>query len=211
MIVISGAIVVASYLLGAIPFGLLVARWHRGIDIRKHGSGSTGATNVLRTLGWRASVVVFLSDLAKTMVPVLVARLLTGSAWVESLSAVAAIAGHCWPIYSNWSGGRGVTSSLGGLIVLQPILAVACLAVTAVVVAISRFVSLGSLIGVAFGTIVMAILVATGAVPTGYIVMVIGSPLIVFIRHRDNILRLIAGTERKIGQKTDQSRPQTQT
>ncbi|HLH73254.1 MAG TPA: glycerol-3-phosphate 1-O-acyltransferase PlsY [Chloroflexota bacterium] len=211
MIVISAAIVIASYLLGAIPFGLLVARWQRGIDIRKYGSGSTGATNVLRTLGWRASAIVFASDLAKTIVPVLVARLLTGSAWVESLCAVAAIAGHCWPVYSNWSGGRGVTSSLGGLIVLQPILAVACLAVTAIVVSVSRFVSLGSLAGVAFGTVVMAILVATGSVPTGYVVMVLGSPLIVFIRHRENILRLLAGTERKIGQTSEGARPQTQT
>src|SRR5579859_1367402 len=93
--VMSAAIVLAGYLLGAIPVGLLVARWQRGIDIRRYGSGSTGATNVLRTLGWKASALVFALDLAKTIGSVYCAGALTGSAWVESAAGVAAIVGHC--------------------------------------------------------------------------------------------------------------------
>lgn len=196
-------IVLAGYLLGAVPVGLLVARWRRGIDIRQYGSGNTGATNVLRTLGWKASLVVFVADLVKTIVPVYIAQVLTGSAWVEALAGVAAIAGHCWPVYARWSGGRGSTSSLAGLLVIQPIVALACLTVAVVTVLFTRFVSLGSLCAMAFGGIVMTYLVARGAAPIGDVVYIVGSLLIVFVRHRDNISRLLAGTERKLGQKSE--------
>lgn len=192
--------VVAGYLMGAIPIGLLVARWRRGIDIRRYGSGSTGATNILRTLGWQASALVFAGDLAKTMAPVLFAWFVIGLPLVASITGVAVIAGHCWPVYAQWSGGRGVTSSLAALLIIQPLVAVGSLLVAAIVMARSRFVSLGSLAGVVFGAVVMSILIASRTAPLGDLVFVIGAPLVVFIRHRENILRLLAGTERKIGQ-----------
>lgn len=205
MIVASVLVVAFGYLLGAIPIGLLVARWWRGIDIRQHGSGSTGATNILRTLGWKASAVVFAGDLAKTMVPVLIAWFALRSPLVASITGVAVIAGHCWPVYAQWNGGRGVTSSLAALLVIQPLVAVGSLIVAAIVMARSRFVSLGSLAGVAFGAVVMVILIVDRTAPLGDLVFVIGAPLVVFVRHRENILRLLAGTERKIGQKVNGS------
>ncbi|HVC32878.1 MAG TPA: glycerol-3-phosphate 1-O-acyltransferase PlsY [Chloroflexota bacterium] len=211
MIAASILVVIAGYLLGAIPVGLLVARWRRGIDIRQFGSGSTGATNILRTLGWQASALVFAGDLAKTMVPVLIAWFLIRSPLVASVTGVAVVAGHCWPVYCQWNGGRGVTSSLAALLILQPLVAVGSLLVAGVVMARSRFVSLGSLAGVAFGAMVMAVLIADRTVPLGDLFFVIGAPLVVFVRHRENILRLLAGTERKIGQKVNSSQKKATT
>lgn len=198
LIVESALVIVAGYLMGAIPVGLLVGRWKRGIDIRQYGSGSTGATNILRTLGWQASLMVFVGDLLKTMVPVVVAWFVIGSSLVASITGLAVVAGHCWPVYVQWRGGRGVTSSLAALLIIQPLVAVGSLLVAAIVMARSRFVSLGSLTGVAFGAIVMMVLIAVRSAPLGDLVFVIGSPLVVFLRHRENILRLLAGTERKI-------------
>ncbi len=200
MIIASIGVVIVGYLMGAIPVGLLVARrWH-GIDIRQYGSGSTGATNILRTLGWKASAIVFAGDLVKAVVPVLIAWFVIGSPLVASITGLAVVAGHCWPVYCQFSGGRGVTTSLAALLIIQPLVAICSLLVAAIVMAWSRFVSLGSLTGVAFGAIVMVILIANHWAPPGELVFVIGAPLVVFVRHRQNILRLIAGTERKLGQ-----------
>jgi glycerol-3-phosphate acyltransferase PlsY len=131
------------------------------------------------------------------MLPVLLARDLTGSEWIAAATGVAGLAGHCWPAYNGWSGGRGATGSLAGILVLQPFVGILCLAVAAVVVARTRYVSLGSLLGTGTGCMVMTYLLATGAVPTGDIIFTIGAPLITFVRHRDNIVRLLQGTERK--------------
>ncbi len=191
-------VVAVGYFLGAVPVGYLMARWQKGIDLRSFGSGSTGTTNVLRALGWKASAVVFAADLLKTVLPVALARLLTDSATVEALTGVAAIAGHCWPVYSGWSGGRGATGSFAGLLVIQPYVALAGLAVALGTIARTRFVSLGSIVGVSFGGIVMAVLIASGVEPLGYLIYTIGAPFIVLVRHRDNIQRLLAGTERKL-------------
>ncbi len=191
--------VIAAYLVGAVPVGFLVVRWQRGIDIRQFGSGSSGTTNVYRAAGWKAAAVVFAADLLKVCLPVLVVRDLTGSEWFAAAAGVAGLAGHCWPIYNGWSGGRGATGALGGILVLQPFVALVCLATAALVVARTRYVSLGSLLGSGAGAVVMIYLILTGSVPVADIVMTIGAPLIILIRHRDNIVRLVKGTERKFG------------
>lgn len=201
-VALGGAILLGSYLAGSIPVGLIVARWQRGIDIRRYGSGSTGATNVLRTLGWKASALVFAGDLLKTIGSVYLAGAITGSAWVESAAGVAAIVGHCWPIYTGGTGGRGATSSLGGLFVIQPFVALGCVAIAALGIARTRIVSVGSLGGAVFGGLALVVLVATGHAPTGDVVYAIGSPSIMFIRHQENIRRIRAGTERRLGEKT---------
>ena len=195
------AIVLAGYFLGSIPFGVLIARWRRGIDISRYGSGSTGATNVLRTMGWQASAFVFLGDMLKSLVAVALAHMLVDSAAVAAWAGVAAVAGHCWSIYIGWRGGRGVTSTFGAPLLIQPIVALLSLAVAALVMGGTRFASLGSLCGVGFGAVAMAYLLVSHLVPTGDLIFVVGAPLIVYVRHRDNIERLLRGTERKIGQK----------
>jgi glycerol-3-phosphate acyltransferase PlsY len=201
-VAIDAGIIVVAYLLGAVPFGLVVGWRERGIDIRRYGSGSTGATNVLRTLGWRASAMVFVGDFLKTVIPVVVAGQIASphalAAWVQSAAGVAAVAGHCWSPFSNWSGGRGSTSSLAGMIVIQPILGVACGLIAAITVLRTGYMSLGSLLATGFGAIVMLGLVLSGTLPPGDIVWTIGAPVIVYWRHRENLRRLLAGTERKI-------------
>lgn len=200
-LIVSGvALVLAGYTLGAIPVGYLVARWKRGIDIRRYGSGSTGTTNVLRVLGWKWSALVFVADLAKSVLPVLVARVLTGDAWIESATGVAVIVGHCWSIFGGWSGGKGSTSSFAALLVIQPLAALGSFVVAATVMAVTRYASLGSLFGTTFGMIFMLVLLFDHAVPVGDIVFIVGSPLIVYLRHRENVQRLFAGAERRIGE-----------
>jgi glycerol-3-phosphate acyltransferase PlsY len=195
------AIVVGGYLLGAVPFGLLVAKRQAGIDLRRFGSGSTGATNVYRAVGWKASTVVIAADVAKAIVPILAARYFTGSAWVESAAGIAAVVGHSWPVYSGWSGGKGAASSLGALMVISTPVGLGSLAVAALVVARTRFVSLGSIAAAAFGALGMSYLILTGSTPFGYVLFTVICPLIIVVRHRDNVRRLLAGRERKLGEK----------
>lgn len=199
-VIFSGlALVLAGYAMGAIPVGFLVTRWQRGVDIRRVGSGSTGTTNVLRVLGWKWSVIVFTIDFAKSILPVIVARTLTGDAWIESATGVAVIAGHCWSGFNGWSGGKGSTSSFAALLVIQPLAAVGSFIVAAVVMFVSRYASLGSLAGTSFGAILMVMFLLNHSIPIGDVVFIVGSPVIVFLRHRENIQRLLAGSERRIG------------
>jgi glycerol-3-phosphate acyltransferase PlsY len=200
-------IVIGGYLLGAVPFGLLIAKSQAGIDLRRYGSGSTGTTNVYRAVGWKASTVVFAADVLKAVIPIVAARLITGSSLVESAAGVAAIAGHCWPIYTGWRGGKGAASSLGAFVVINPTAGVTCLLVAAVTVALTRYVSLGSVVGTAFGTIVMSYLLLTGVEQPGFLLFTIFCPAIILVRHRDNIGRLLAGRERLLGEKADNPSP----
>ncbi len=109
-----------AYLLGSISWGLILGKLSRGIDVRKHGSGATGAANVLRTLGPRMAALVLVADVSKGTVAVLAAKLLTGAPLAEALAGILVIAGHNWPIYSRFQGGRGVTKAVGALAVMSP-------------------------------------------------------------------------------------------
>lgn len=198
-------IVVGAYLLGAVPFGLLVAKRQAGIDLLRYGSGSTGATNVYRAVGWKASTVVIVADVLKAAIPMVVAAGITGSPLVESAAGVAAVAGHCWPVYTGWRGGKGSASSLGALFVLNPIVGASCLLVAAAAVALTRYVSLGSVAGTTFGAVFMSYLLLTGREPVELLLFTILTPVIILIRHRDNISRLLAGHERRLGEKVDKA------
>ena len=197
------ALVVLGYLLGAIPSGLIAGKMLKGIDIRQYGSGKVGATNTLRTLGKGPSIAVLLADMVKAVLAVLLARWLTGSPGVEVAAALAAIVGHNWPAYIGWRGGRGVSSSFGVLILFSPLAALVCLVTFVGVIAWSRYVSLGSLVGSAVGCVMLLGMVITSLLPTAYAVYaLLGAALIIF-QHRDNIERLWRGTERKLGQKAE--------
>ena len=194
-----------GYLLGAIPCGLLVGRLVRGIDLRDYGSHRTGATNALRTLGLRAAVLVFLLDVAKGVVAVALARFLFAGdpmvEWAAAVAGFAAIVGHNWSVFMRFTGGRGVATSAGALGAMSPWTILLLAPVVVGVIWRSRYVSLGSITGALLAPVITAALLAFGAATVPAVVYAAASGLLVTVAHADNIARLRAGTERKIGQK----------
>ena len=191
--------VALAFLIGAIPWGYLVGRFGGGFDVRQVGSGGTGATNILRTMGKRASALVFVLDFLKGLLPVVIGRWLGLPEWVVALMAVATVAGHCWSPFIGFKGGKGVATGAGAAIALFSFTLVA-LPVLALIVWRTRFVSLGSLAGTA-----LAALLAVAAALTGYLdwasaLAIVAMSAIIFERHRANIARLRMGTERRIGE-----------
>ena len=192
-----------AYLVGSIPFGLLAGKLVAKVDIRDYGSGKIGMTNVLRTAGVTAAGVVLLLDMGKAVSVVVVARLLFDSYGVEAASALAVIFGHNWPVFIGFRGGRGTASGWGGLIILSPIAGVIATVIGLGLVGVTRYVSLGSIMAASLGSVALVVLAFMGQEPLIYSWYgIIGGTLIV-VRHRDNIQRLLNGTERKIGQKAD--------
>ncbi len=181
-----------GYLAGSIPFGLLFARWAGAGDVRRIGSGNIGATNVLRTGRRGLALATLLADALKGALPVWLA--LRG--WGVELAAqvgVAAVLGHCFPVWLRFRGGKGVATATGVLFTLTPLLGLVVLAVFVVVVAITRYVSAGSLTA-AFAAPLFAL--AWGQEVEALAYAVVGA--VVILRHRDNIRRLLTGTEREL-------------
>ena len=190
-------LVIAAYLLGAIPFGLLIARLQKGIDIRDHGSGNIGTSNVLRTLGKRAALLTLVGDLLKGYLPVL-----AGSLWGVSqpwvvIAGAAAVIGHNWPIYIHFRGGKGVATSFGAALGIVPAAAGLALLVYLLVAAIARYTSLAALVSSASLLLWVHLLRASRP----QVLFSVFAALLIYLRHRENIQRLILGTERKIGQR----------
>jgi glycerol-3-phosphate acyltransferase PlsY len=182
-----------AYLLGAIPFGYLLVRWRTGTDVRQSGSGNIGATNVLRTTGRAAGVATLLLDIAKGYFAVWIAeRLTNGDSTWAALSALAVMAGHSYPVFLGFQGGKAVASFIGAFLRLTPLPMVAVLIVFLGVVAWSRYISLGSII--AAGTFPLAVWLILQPSFVTVITSLIAGGFIVW-RHRANIARLHEGTE----------------
>lgn len=194
------AFIVGGYLFGAIPTGLLVGRLLKGVDIREFGSGKIGMTNTLRTLGPRAAALVFAGDVLKGALPVLVAKAVTGDASVEVAVALAAIVGHDWPVYAGFRGGRGVSTSFGATAAMMPLLAPVMLLLAGLILLPFRYVSLASMAATVISALLVFALAATDRVPGPYVVYAIGAATLIVVLHRDNIRRLLAGVEPKLGQ-----------
>jgi glycerol-3-phosphate acyltransferase PlsY len=191
--------VAGSFFLGAIPWGFLAGKTAGGIDLRSVGSGGTGATNVLRTLGPRVSAIVFVLDFVKGVIPVLAARWLDfAPAWVGA-AAVAAVAGHCWSPYIGFKGGKGVATGAGAAITLFPPVLVV-LPVMAVLVWTTRYVSLGSIVGAILAALLAVAFTMTGRLDAGFAWAIVAMAAIIVVRHEGNIRRLLSGTERRIGE-----------
>ena len=194
-----------GYLLGSLPFGLIAGRVAMGVDIREHGSGNAGMTNVLRTVGARAAALVLLLDMGKAVLAVGLARVFSDSPGVEATAALAAIAGHNWPLFTGFKGGRGTSTGWGGLIILSPVSGLIATFIGLVTIAIWRYVSLGSLLGAVSGATALIALSLIQFEPLAYAWYGAFGALMIVVRHRDNMGRLIRGQESKLGQPPDQS------
>lgn len=194
----AGVLVVVSYLLGSIPVGSIVAQRVGGPDLRSVGSGRTGGTNALRALGRKWAAVVVLGDLLKGAIPVLVARAVTGEPLVEVLCGGAAVAGAIWSIFAGFRSGRGVGTGVGTMLVIQPLAVLLAAPVFVAVILITRYVSLGSLLGSAtmFPVMLLVMLVAPET-PLPYVIYSAVGAALIWLAHADNIDRLLHGTERK--------------
>jgi glycerol-3-phosphate acyltransferase PlsY len=190
-----------GYVIGGIPWSVLIARVVGGPDPRTVGSGRTGGANVLRAYGPRIALVSGLLDASKGLVAVLVVRLLGLGPIVESLTALAAIVGHSRSVFLGFKGGRGVSVGFGALVVLSPLVAALVAIVFGAIVVVSRYSSLGSLTGSAVGGVLLAALSVSGAVAPEYLIYAIGGAALIWLFHADNIQRLAAGTERRIDER----------
>jgi glycerol-3-phosphate acyltransferase PlsY len=191
------ALLVAGYLIGSLPMGVIVARLSGGIDPRTVGSGRTGGTNALRAMGWPRAILVGLLDLGKGAVPILVAGLLGAPIALQALTGVAAVLGAWKSAFLRFHGGRGVATGVGGMAAVSPLIVLIAAPAFFLIIAVTRYVSLGSLLGTAFGAGVAAVFVAAGALDPAWLLFVLPGEAIVWVAHRDNIARLLAGTERR--------------
>jgi len=186
-----------GYLLGSIPFGVLIGQQTAGVDIRKLGSGNIGATNVLRVLGPRTAAVVLAADVTKGLVAVFVGKWLVGGDLVPLLAGIAAVVGHNWSIFLRFGGGKGVATTAGVVIATMPLTAAIAILAFMIVVATTRYVSLGSLV-LACTLPVAAWLCGD---PASHIVFAVILGLMTIWRHRPNIVRLLEGSENKLGKR----------
>lgn len=208
MIVLSFiGLIILGYLIGSIPVGFISGKLARGIDIREHGSGNIGMTNVMRILGVKAGVFVFFADIAKGAAAVALAWAILAYSpnmvvWGQVAGGAAAIVGHSWPIYIGFKGGRGIATGFGAVLVLSWPVGLIAFTVFLLVVGLSRYVSLGSILAALTMLLAMIPFVVLDVWSFGHFAYIVFGlvvvPIVIF-RHRDNIRRLLSGTESKIG------------
>jgi glycerol-3-phosphate acyltransferase PlsY len=184
---------ICSYLIGSIPFSYLIPKWIGKIDIRTMGSGNTGTTNVVRTLGMKVGVLAFIGDFLKGIIPALI-----GLLWLGELGGIIggsmAVIGHCYPVWLKFKGGKGVATSAGILIVLMPDICILLLIGQFIIIALTKYMSLASLLS----AVLLPILAFIFSKSDQMILFSIGLALFVIFRHRSNLFRLIKGTETKL-------------
>jgi glycerol-3-phosphate acyltransferase PlsY len=188
--------VLAAYLMGSIPFAQLLSR-RRGVDLRRVGSGNVGASNVLRTLGVRPAVLAMMLDAVKGTVAVLVAQRLTNGVAAPVMAGLASMVGHVYPVWLRFRGGKGVATAAGAFAVLAPVAAAVAAAAFLLTVALTRFISVGSMVA---ALTLAGWAIASDAPTIVGIGAAIGAALVI-IGHRANVERLVAGTERRVGQR----------
>ncbi len=188
---------ILAYLIGSLSVGLLVAKFFHGPDLRRVGSGNTGASNVQRTMGWKFGIITFAGDLIKGILSCFLAEQLTGSHNAALLAGLFAVIGHNWPVYYHFKGGKGVSTSTGVMLWCFPIPALICMGVTVAVIAITKWISLGSMTLLTLYALIVSIFCSQGN--PCIIIWSILMALMCVVRHRANIVRLIHGTENKLG------------
>ncbi len=208
------ASLVIAYFVGAIPFGVIIGRLWRGVDIRSYGSGGSGATNVNRTLGARAGAAVLIADVGKGLIVSALAKFVfDGDAWLIAAAGTVAVLGHMFPVYIRFKGGKGVATGLGALAVISPVFAAVALS-GVIVAAVTRYVSLGSIIGsgLSLGLLIICSVLGIEILgwdhEIGYLVFAMPVPVLIFWSHRSNVDRLAKGGESKLENKATPRRAQ---
>jgi len=204
------AIVVIAYLLGSIPFGLIIGKIARGVDVRKHGSGKTGATNVMRTAGTKLGILTIVLDVVKAAGAVVLAKAIVGSSilpiggislnWqiAQVMAGLAAVAGHNWPMFAKFKGGRGATAYFGTLFAIFPPAGIFGAEVLAISALRSRHMSMGSILGALAAWCLMVPLTIAYGFPPIYLAYGLAAVALLVYQHYDNIKRLQQGTERRL-------------
>lgn len=187
---------VIAYLLGNFTTSYLVAKAFAKIDIRNYGSGNAGSTNVLRVLGPKLAAIAFLGDALKGTVAVLIGGYIAGS-YGEIIAGIFVIIGHNWPVVLKFKGGKGIATTIGLMLPIDPLMVLFIVITGVILISITRYVSIGSVVGMTIYPIAMIITHK----PMEYIVFSLFLSATAIIRHRSNIVRLIKGTESKIGLK----------
>lgn len=195
--VLDWLLVMAAYFIGSVPFAFLVPRAKAGIDVRRAGSRNVGAANVLRTTRVSVALLVVGLDVAKGAVAVGFAALFGADTGIQAGAAGAAVVGHVYPFWLKLHGGKGVTVACGAFLALAPVAAAVCMAVFAAAVWLSGYISLGSILATTL--LAPATILFDGDLPVT--VAATGVAALILFRHRANIARIAAGTERRIGQK----------
>ena len=207
------AVVILGYLLGSIPIGYLLTRRQAKVDVTKYGSGKVGATNVLRTAGRKSAAMVATLDLLKGVLAVVLAGLIMGKGYLvvgnfgfgtlvaQVLAALAAVVGHNWSIFLRFKGGRGVATFLGGLVALCPPAAIVGGEIIIIGAGLTNYVSLGSIAGAVGAYAILVPLTIMNGFPIEYLFYALVGAVIIIVMHRDNIMRLVRGKERRLGEK----------
>ena len=203
-ILVSG---VTGYAIGSLQFGLIVGRLTRGVDIRDYGSGATGATNVIRTSGAKAGVLVIILDIAKGVVPVAIGIGMGHAAglehddraWAAAAAGFGAVLGHVWPVWFGFRGGKAVATGFGAALLMNPLASLALIPVAVLVVGAVRIMSVMSITMPPVLATVFIVLAVLGISPPAYAAYAVATAALIVYKHRSNIQRLIAGTEPRIG------------
>jgi glycerol-3-phosphate acyltransferase PlsY len=204
-------VAVIGYLMGAIPFALIISKWMGRIDISRRGSGNLGGTNVLRVLGFKAGAIVIVLDLAKAFVPVLLARFIIGDSvlsiagftvnwqWGQVITALMVMVGHNWSVYIKFRGGKGAAAYFGSWFAIWPVAALVGGVILIVTVLLSKYMSLGSIIGSLSILCLFMVLTLTDISPPVYLIYSLIAAALIVYQHRSNISRLQSGTENRMG------------
>ncbi len=203
-VLVSGII---GYAIGSLQFGLIVGRLTRGVDIRDYGSGATGATNVIRTSGAKAGVLVIILDIAKGVVPVAIGIGIGHAAgldhderaWAAAAGGFGAVLGHVWPLWFGFRGGKAVATGFGAALLMNPLACLALIPVAALVVGTVRIMSVMSITMPPVLAAVFVVLAVLGISPPAYAAYAVATSALIVYKHRSNIRRLLAGTEPRIG------------
>jgi len=199
--------IVAAYLIGAVPTGFLVARAFGVGDIRRHGSGNIGATNVLRAAGWVPALLTLVLDIAKGYGAVWLGARLAGGASSIAACALTAVVGNCWSVFLRFRGGKGVATGLGALLALVPWAVVPAIPVWLAIALTTRYVSLGSILAAAcvpVGALFLR-LMSVPEYPVASVLASLAVAVLIIARHHENIGRLLSGTERRLGERRSQA------